>query len=78
MLALSLVKTIEIMGEAASKVSEDLRRDEPDIPWREIVAIRNRLIHGYFDINHDIVWQTVTKELPPLIAKLESILTRKE
>ena len=74
MLVLSLVKAIEILGEAASKVSEELRREKPAIPWREMVSMRNRLIHGYFDINLEIVWQTVSEELPPLISALEAML----
>ena len=76
MLVLSLVKSVEILGEAASKVSEGLRNDYPDFPWREMVTMRNRLVHGYFDINLDIVWQTVVTELPPLIAALESVLAQ--
>lgn len=76
MLALSLVKSVEIMGEAASKVTENLRSNYPALPWREMVTMRNRLIHGYFDINLDIVWQTVVTELPPLVEMLEAILTR--
>ncbi len=75
MLLLSLVKSVEILGEAANKVSDELRNEYPDFPWREMVTMRNRLIHGYFDINLDIVWQTVVTELPPLIAALESILS---
>ncbi len=74
MLLLSLVKSVEILGEAANKVSDELRNKYPDFPWREMVPMRNRLIHGYFDINLDILWQTVTKELPPLVTALESIL----
>ena len=73
-LVLSTVKDIEILGEAASKVSEEGRDACPEIPWRDIVAMRNRLIHGYFDINLDIVWHTVTEELPPIIRQLEMIL----
>ncbi|MFA5802234.1 MAG: DUF86 domain-containing protein [Thermoleophilia bacterium] len=74
MLVLSLVKSIEIIGEAASKVSEETRAVSPSIPWQDITAMRNRLIHAYFDINLDIVWDTVIKELPPLISELEKIL----
>lgn len=74
MLALSLVKSIEIIGEAASKVSEAARTKSPSIPWQDITAMRNRLIHAYFDINLDIVWDTVTQELPPLVLELEKIL----
>ena len=73
-LALSLIKEIEIIGEAASKVSGEKRENNPNVPWDVIVGARNRLIHGYFDINLDIVWGTVTKELPALIEKLEKIV----
>src|SRR4051794_6121099 len=59
MLLLALVKCIEIIGEAASRVSDELRDANPQIPWRQIIATRNRLIHGYFNINPRIVWNTV-------------------
>jgi uncharacterized protein with HEPN domain len=75
MLALSLVKSIEIIGEAASRVSPDCRAQCNEIPWPDIVAMRNRLIHAYFDINLDILWHTVTEELPPLVVELESALS---
>jgi len=73
-LALALVKSIEIIGEAASRISPELRSQSPDIPLTDIVAMRNRLIHAYFDVNLDIVWQTVTDELPPLVKALEKLL----
>ena len=73
-LTLALVKDIEIIGEAATRVSAETRMAYPSLPWLESVAMRNRLIHGYFDINLDIVWATVSEELPPLIAQLERIL----
>ena len=73
-LALALVKSIEIFGEAASKVSGELRSQSAEIPWADIVAMRNRLIHSYFDVNLDIVWQTVTKELPPVVARIQELL----
>jgi uncharacterized protein with HEPN domain len=71
MLVLSLVKDIEIIGEAATKVSEDCRCEHPEIPWKDIVTMRNRLIHGYMDVNLDIVWKTVTEELPSLMINLQ-------
>jgi len=74
MLVLSLLKEIEIIGEAASKVSAEARRATPDIPWQDIVGMRNRLIHGYFDIDLDMVWDTMTKDLPPLIRQLEAAM----
>jgi uncharacterized protein with HEPN domain len=73
-LVLALVKSIEIVGEAASKVSRELRSRSPEIPWVDIVAMRNRLIHSYFDVNIDIVWQTVTEEPSPLVTQLEKLL----
>lgn len=72
-LVLSLIKEIEIIGEAASKVSTAFCEKHPEIPWDAIIATRNRLIHGYFDIDYDIVWSTVTVELPKLIEKLKNI-----
>jgi uncharacterized protein with HEPN domain len=74
MLTFSLVKAIEILGEAAAKTSDDLRNQHPSIPWPQITAMRNRLIHAYFDINLDRVWDTVTDDLPPLVAELERII----
>lgn len=71
MLVHSLVRCIEIVGEAAAKVSPQCRSETPLIPWRDIVAMRNRLIHAYFDINLDQVWDTVVDDLPPLIVELE-------
>ena len=75
-LVLALVKLIEIVGEAASRVTAERQQAHPDIPWRDIVAMRNRLIHGYFDIDLDRVWDTVTDDLPPLLDQLEAALAR--
>ena len=74
MLVLALVKDIEIVGEAATRVSEDVQRSYPEIPWPDIIGMRHRLIHAYFEINLDILWETVTTDLPPLTASLEHIL----
>ena len=73
-LVLALVKSIEIIGEAAAKVSEDGKTRATDIPWPRIIAMRNFLVHVYFRINLDIVWSTLLEDLPPLIAQLEDIL----
>ena len=73
-LVLALVKDIEIVGEAAAHVSESGRAQAPEIPWQTIVAMRNRLIHGYYSMNINIVWQTVQQDLPALIAQLERIV----
>ena len=74
MLALAVVKEIEIIGEAASKVSAETRTQLPRIPWPDVVGIRNRLIHAYFDVDYDRVWVTVTESLPELVAQLEPSL----
>ncbi|MBI5323975.1 MAG: DUF86 domain-containing protein [Ignavibacteriae bacterium] len=78
MLILAILKLIEIIGEAASSVTNDVKEKHPEIPWRQIISVRNRLIHGYFDINHDILWEIVIKDLPPLIKNLEIILIELE
>ena len=72
-LVLALVKDIEIVGEAAAQVTESAQTQAPEVPWQEIVAMRNRLVHAYFSVNLDIVWQTVREDLPMLIAKLERL-----
>ena len=74
MLVLSLIRELEIIGEAASKVSRETRSLSSGIPWQDIAGMRNRLIHAYFDVDLDIVWSTVTKDLPVLKAELEKIL----
>jgi uncharacterized protein with HEPN domain len=73
-LALALVKCIEIIGEAAAQISNESHEALPQIPWSDIIAMRNRLIHAYFDINLDILWKTIIEDLPPLISELEKIL----
>ena len=67
-LVLALVKDVEILGEAATQVTEPTRQGLPEIPWERIVGMRNRLVHAYFDVNLDIVWETVQGDLPELIS----------
>ncbi len=74
LLGFGLVRLLEIVGEAAVGVSEGLRARHPEIAWRQMSGMRNRLIHGYFEVNQDLVWKTVTEELPPLIAQLQKAL----
>jgi len=73
-LNLSLVRLLEIIGEAGRSISQEFRDSHPDLPWNKMVGMRDRLIHGYFDVNLDVVWETVTEDLLPLVAKLEKIL----
>jgi len=68
------VKSIEIIGEAASKVSPELRAATAGIPWPELIGIRNRLVHAYFDMNIEVIWKAVDEDLPSLIQRLRAIL----
>jgi uncharacterized protein with HEPN domain len=72
--ALGVVKCLEIIGEAASRVGEETRADCPDVPWIQIVGMRNRLVHAYFDIDLEQVWKTVESDLEPLIDSLRRSL----
>ncbi len=74
MLLFALVRAIEVIGEAAGQLSEGARNEAPDIPWPLIVSMRNRLIHAYFDVNHDIVWKTANDELPELLVRLRAMI----
>ena len=73
-LQLALVRLIEIVGEAASHVSEQERGKHPQIAWAQIIGMRNRLIHGYDFVDTEILWQTVKEDLPELIRILEQIV----
>jgi uncharacterized protein with HEPN domain len=75
MLTLSLIHLLEVIGEAARGLSPAYREVHSGIVWTKIIGMRDRLIHGYFDINLDVVWKTVTEDLPPLITQLEKILS---
>ena len=74
MLRLALTRAVEIVGEAAAQVSDAGRTECPDVPWLHIVGMRNRLVHAYFDINPDILWDTVLLALPELLAQLRELL----
>ena len=77
-LALAVVKCLEIVGEAANNISPETRDGIRTIPWSGIINMRHRLIHGYFTINLDIVWQTLADDLPPLVGELRRILETRE
>jgi uncharacterized protein with HEPN domain len=72
--ALAMTRLLEILGEAASRVSEPTRNAQPVIPWSGIIGLRNRLIHGYDQVDFDVLWTIVDSDLPPLVSKLELIL----
>ena len=78
LLVLGLVKAVEIIGEAAYQTSEEMRRQVPEIPWEDIIGMRQRLVHAYFDINLDILWNTIQEDLPPLVSTLEKVLRKEQ
>ncbi len=71
---LALVRLMEVIGEAATRVPEDFRCRYPEVPWRDIADLRNRLIHGYDTVNFDRLWTIIEQDLPPLIEQLEAIV----
>jgi uncharacterized protein with HEPN domain len=73
-LNLSLVRLVEVIGEAANRVPDDFRSRHPQVLWRQTVGMRNRMVHGYDVIDFDILWSVLQKDLPPLIEALEKIL----
>jgi len=78
MLCFAVIRALEIVGEAASQITKSFQSKHPEIQWRAIVGMRNRLIHAYFNIDYDIVWQAVRHEIPQLIKDLENILNNIE
>jgi uncharacterized protein with HEPN domain len=78
LLSLALVRLLEVLGEAAAKISIDITDKYSSVPWREIIGTRNRLIHGYDDVNLDILWQIVSVDLLPLPSILLKILQQLE
>jgi uncharacterized protein with HEPN domain len=70
----AIVRNLEIMGEAAKHVSSVIKKRHPEIPWKSLAGIRDRLIHDYFGINYEILWQVITQELPILESHIHKIL----
>ncbi|MEE9295703.1 MAG: DUF86 domain-containing protein [Phycisphaerae bacterium] len=73
-LRLALAHLLQVVGGAARRISDAFRDQHSDIPWKGIIGMRHKVVHDYMDVDVDIVWDTVTHELPPLIARLEAIL----
>ncbi len=74
----AFVRSIEIIGEAAKQVPDDLRQQHPQLEWRAITGMRDRLIHGYFGIDYDIVWDVVSNKIPSLAPVVKEILARED
>lgn len=71
-----LVHLIQVIGEAASGLSDELTSAHPEVPWRQIVAIRNRVVHGYFEVDLDILWDVATIDVPHLAGQVRTIQSR--
>jgi len=69
---LAIIRLLEIIGEAALSISDEFKSRHPEMPWRRMSDMRNRLIHGYFDVEPRLVWQTLVTDLPALIEKVQS------
>ena len=74
MLELALVRLVEIVGEAGARVSETTRNHYPQIPWRQVVGMRNRIVHGYDEVDLDVLWDTAVIDFPTLLTQLGRIL----
>ena len=72
----AVVRSLEIIGEAAKNLSLELKKKRRDIPWKGLAGLRDRLIHQYFGVNFDIVWKIIKQELPGLARQIEKIPTK--
>jgi uncharacterized protein with HEPN domain len=70
----AFVRSLEIIGEAAKQIPEDVRAQRPDIEWRKVTGMRDRLIHGYFGVDYAIVWDVATTKIQPLRRQLQSLI----
>lgn len=73
-MVLAVVKSMEIIGEAASQVSRETQESLPELPWADMIGMRHRLVHAYYDINLDVVWSTLRYDLPELIKALQDVV----
>ena len=78
MVQLATLKAVEVVGEAASQVSPEGKKAHSEIPWARIIGMRNRLVHGYCNVNLKRVWETVQQDIPHLIALLEPLVPPEE
>ena len=69
----TITRALEIIGEAAKNLPEEVTREHPEIPWKFMAGLRDKIIHGYFAINYDIVWDVITQKIPELEPKIRAI-----
>jgi uncharacterized protein with HEPN domain len=74
LLRLALAHLAQVIGEAARRVSQEFARAHPQIPWKAIVGMRHKVVHDYMAVDEDVVWRTVTEELPSLVGLLEEAM----
>ena len=74
MLVMAVLREVEIIGEAAAKLSEETRKAHAEVPWAKIIGMRHRLVHAYFDVDLDRVWDTIDSDLPALVTLLRPLL----
>jgi uncharacterized protein with HEPN domain len=74
----AVVRALEVIGEAAKQVPNEIRKRHPDVPWKQMAGMRDRLIHGYFGIDADIVWETATKLIPELLPLIGNAISEEE
>jgi uncharacterized protein with HEPN domain len=70
----AVIRNLEVIGEATKNISEEFRNKHPNLPWREMAGMRDKLIHGYFDVMYSIIWETVKNDLPLIKSKIIEIL----
>lgn len=70
----AVLRELEIIGEAATRISDESKKKHPHLPWKELIGLRNRLIHAYFDVDHDIIWKTIQEYLPPFLQSLKDVI----
>jgi len=75
---LALVHLVQIIGEAAARLSDNVTSRNPDIPWRQIIAMRNLVVHGYFDVDAGILWTVASVDVPTLVAQIKATWTGSE
>ena len=71
----SALYQLVVIGEAASQISLDFRQRRPEVPWRDIVDMRNRIVHNYFGVDYNLLWKTITEDIPRLRSQIADILT---